>query len=552
MCGVTVVLRNKPIAGGRFFSDDGTRWDLGASIPRSARWVLGGVARRGTLPRATRALDVDANMSSPRAAAPDETRSRASRGATSEERLEFGGPAGALAIMLASHVAVYYLHLCVDAAGGDLYPLSLTPAGLRATWADLRAHATPTIASWCAYLGFLAHQAILALACPGPVVLGYPCSVPPRRARGVENDDHTKDADGNAKDADDKKDAVPKVRLAYTCNALAAWWCTLGTVAVAVAAFGDAPLVWVANRRGELLTCAVLTADLASLAAYAHATLTGAAERVTGHPAYDLFMGAARNPRAFGGKLDWKMWTELRVSWVTLFLLTLASAAKARRRFGAVDPSSAVLLLAHWLYANACQKGEESVPFTWDVFHEKWGWMLIFWNLAGVPFAYSVNAAFVASRGPGLKPAAARLLALFLLAAYYVWDTAQSQRTRFRAQRQGTYVNRPWAFPRLPWGTLEAPRAMETKNGAPLLVSGWVGLARKIHYTADAAMATCWAAACGYAPWTCLVPWAYPIFFAAMIAHRTRRDDRRCREKYGDDWDEYERRVPDVWIPGLL
>ena len=76
----------------------------------------------------------------------------------SSKRLEFGGPAGALAIMLASHVAVYYLHLCVDAAGGDLYPLSLTPAGLRATWADLRAHATPTIASWCAYLGFLAHQ----------------------------------------------------------------------------------------------------------------------------------------------------------------------------------------------------------------------------------------------------------------------------------------------------------------------------------------------------------------------------------------------------------
>ena len=500
--------------------------------------MRGGVARRGTLSRARRALDVDPSTRRP--VDPN----------MSSKRLEFGGPAGALAIMLASHVAVYYLHLCVEAAGGDLYSLPRTLAGLRATWADLRAHATPTFASWCAYLGFLAHQAILALVCPGPVVLGYPCSVPPgeRRARGVVDAD---DEDADDKDADDK-DAVPKVRLAYTCNALAAWWCTLGTVAVAVAAFGDAPLVWVADRRGELLTCAVITADLASLAAYAHATLTGAAESTTGQPAYDLFMGAARNPRAFGGKLDWKMWTELRVSWVTLFLLTLASAAKARRRFGAVDPSSAALLLAHWLYANACQKGEESVPFTWDVFHEKWGWMLIFWNLAGVPFAYSVNAAFVASRGPGLKPGAARLLALFLLAAYYVWDTAQSQRTRFRARRQGTYVHRPWAFPRLPWGTLAAPRAMETKHGAPLLVSGWVDLARKIHYTADAVMATCWAAACGYAPWTCLVPWTYPIFFAAMIAHRTQRDERRCREKYGDDWDEYTRRVPRVWIPGLF
>ena len=24
----------------------------------------------------------------------------------------------------------------------------------------------------------------------------------------------------------------------------------------------------------------------------------------------------------------------------------------------------------------------KSVPFTWDIFHEKWGWMLIWWNLA--------------------------------------------------------------------------------------------------------------------------------------------------------------------------
>ena len=85
------------------------------------------------------------------------------------------------------------------------------------------------------------------------------------------------------------------------------------------------------------------------------------------------------------------MWSEIRVSWVTLFVLTLAAAAKA-----GFNSSSMLLLTAHWLYANACQKGEESVPFTLDIFHEKWGWMLIFWNLAGVPFLYSANAFFIA------------------------------------------------------------------------------------------------------------------------------------------------------------
>jgi hypothetical protein len=67
------------------------------------------------------------------------------------------------------------------------------------------------------------------------------------------------------------------------------------------------------------------------------------------------------------------------VSWVTLFLLTLSAAAKQRRAgmmgvgggvgvgvggvgrvHHGISGASWVMLTAHWLYANACQKGEES------------------------------------------------------------------------------------------------------------------------------------------------------------------------------------------------
>ena len=46
----------------------------------------------------------------------------------------------------------------------------------------------------------------------------------------------------------------------------------------------------------------------------------------------------------------------------------------------------AFMCLATWLYLNACCKGEELIPQTWDMFHEKWGFLVIFWNFAGVPF----------------------------------------------------------------------------------------------------------------------------------------------------------------------
>lgn len=56
--------------------------------------------------------------------------------------------------------------------------------------------------------------------------------------------------------------------------------------------------------------------------------------------------------------------------------------------YGYVTPNMAFMVLATGLYINACAKGEECIPQTWDMFHEKWGFMVIFWNFAGVPFTY--------------------------------------------------------------------------------------------------------------------------------------------------------------------
>lgn len=43
----------------------------------------------------------------------------------------------------------------------------------------------------------------------------------------------------------------------------------------------------------------------------------------------------------------------------------------------------AFMLVATALYLNACAKGEEMIPTTIDMIHEKDGFMLTFWNFAG-------------------------------------------------------------------------------------------------------------------------------------------------------------------------
>ncbi len=61
----------------------------------------------------------------------------------------------------------------------------------------------------------------------------------------------------------------------------------------------------------------------------------------------------------------------------------------------------AFMCLATWLYLNACGKGEECIPQTWDMFHEKWGFLVIFWNFAGVPFVRFIS--FCPLRSPFLR-----------------------------------------------------------------------------------------------------------------------------------------------------
>ena len=61
-----------------------------------------------------------------------------------------------------------------------------------------------------------------------------------------------------------------------------------------------------------------------------------------------------------------------------LFILTLSAAFKQYETLGYISSGMGIIILAQYLYSNACMKGEECVPTTWDIFYEKWGWMLVF------------------------------------------------------------------------------------------------------------------------------------------------------------------------------
>ena len=199
------------------------------------------------------------------------------------------------------------------------------------------------------------------------------------------------------------------------------------------------------------------------------------------------------------------------------------------------------------------------------MYYEKLGFMLTFWNLAGVPLSYCHCTIYLANHPPSeyqMNRYALGALYVAYLFVYWVWDTANGQKNRYRHEEKSGYSPRK-AFPQLPWGVVNNPNTIASENGGTIFVDGWcklrydassenntdqiiVAYARKIHYTCDIFFAVSWGLVTGFkSPF----PWFYPIFFCIMISHRIMRDIERCRERYGKAWKEYERRVPYLFIP---
>ncbi|PLN86940.1 ERG4/ERG24 ergosterol biosynthesis protein [Aspergillus taichungensis] len=434
---------------------------------------------------------------------------------------EFGGPLGVTAIMVGSPLLMYYMFIGMKCFDGQLPTPARagedTVTGFLGHLVELAYnHAFPHRKAWVIYWTFLILEGLGYLYLPG--VYGKGKALP-----------HL----GNK-------------QLDYYCSALSSWYLTIGG-ALFLHFSGLFQLSTLIDEFGPIMSVAIISGIVVSILAYLSALTRGAQHRMTGSHVYDFFMGAELNPRMFRW-IDMKMFFEVRIPWYILFLLSLATALRQWDDYGFVSGEAAFLLMAHFLYANACSKAEELIITSWDMYYEKWGFMLIFWNLAGVPMIYCHCTLYLASHHPSTyhwNPNALGLLAVVYLFVYWVWDTCNSQKNYFRAQERGSAFDRR-SFPQLPWKFIKNPKTIKTNTGNDILCSGWYGLARKIHYTCDIFFAVSWGLVTGFeSPF----PWFYPLFFITMISHRAWRDIDRCRGRYGEAWMEYERRVPYLLIP---
>lgn len=404
----------------------------------------------------------------------------------SQAPLEFGGPLGVAALLILLPATMFHLLLAARSGPARLLALPAYLPGLEELWSP-----------WALLLLFiwLGLQVALYL-------------LPARKvAEGLELKD--------------------KSRLRYPINGFQALVLTALLMGLGVSV--GLPLGALPGMLLPLAFATTLTSFIFSLLLYAKALVAPASALApggnSGNSMYDFFLGRELNPRL--GSFDFKYFCELRpglIGWVFINLALLMQEAELRG-----SPSLAMWLVNGFqlLYVGDALWYEESVLTTMDIIHDGFGFMLVFGDLAWVPFTYSLQAQFLLYHPQPLGLPMALLICLLKAIGYYIFRGANSQKNTFRKNPSDPSVAGLETIP--------------TATGRQLLVSGWWGMVRHPNYLGDLIMALAWSLPCGLSH---LLPYFYVLYFTALLVHREARDEQQCLQKYGRAWQEYCKRVP--------
>jgi len=247
--------------------------------------------------------------------------------------------------------------------------------------------------------------------------------------------------------------------------------------------------------------------------------------RAGGRTVGDYFLGSELHPRL--GTFDLKFFCESRPGLIGWVLLDFACAAKQYELHGTITTPMLLVVAFQLLYVADYFWHEEAILSTWDIRHERFGWMLCWGCLVWVPFVYSLQTLYLVQHVHELPAWAVVGIIALNLGGYVIFRGANWQKHRFRAD------------PAAPvWG--QPPEYIETAAGTRLLASGWWGLSRHMNYLGDWLMALAWSLPCGFQH---VLPYFYPAYFLILLVHRERRDHAHCQAKYGADWERYCARV---------
>ena len=260
------------------------------------------------------------------------------------------------------------------------------------------------------------------------------------------------------------------------------------------------------------------------------------------NPIAALWFGRAQELSFFKDRFDVKMYLYV-VGGTMLALNALSGAAYHHEVFGA-DANPGVYMYAAFFtfYIFDYFIFERVQLYTYDLIHEKLGFMLIWGGLIVYGWLYILPLwGMAAYPDPGFSPAWTYVWLIGTAALFLVgWSIG-------RGANLQKYTFKRWPDRKF-LGIIE-PKYIQAGD-RKILCSGLWGAARHFNYFGEGLLALSVALAFGH--FGVLWAWTYMIFVVTFFTFRQHGDEKHCAEKYGPEkWAEYKARVPYRILPGV-
>jgi protein-S-isoprenylcysteine O-methyltransferase Ste14 len=247
----------------------------------------------------------------------------------------------------------------------------------------------------------------------------------------------------------------------------------------------------------------------------------------------DFWFGRAKDVQIKDGLVDAKLWFYL-IGAVMLQLNVLSFAAYHVMNVTKINYG---FLLGCAMLTWFCFDYlifEKIHLWTYDFIAERVGFKLGFGCLAFYPYFYTVSLWFTAKLPDTGNPLWLTILygALFLFGWVFTRG-ANMQKYYFKTAPEKKFL---WIKPEV-----------LSDGKLSLLANGYWGASRHINYLGEIIQAIAVAFAAGY-PGVWMV-WLYPAYYIGLMFSRQADDDKVCKAKYGELWDEYIKKVKYKIIP---
>jgi 7-dehydrocholesterol reductase len=257
---------------------------------------------------------------------------------------------------------------------------------------------------------------------------------------------------------------------------------------------------------------------------------------------YDFFMGIEFNPRI--GDFDFKLFFNGRPGIIAWSIINISFAYSQYNNFGSISNSMVLVNILQAIYVIDFFYNEDWYLRTIDIAHDHFGYMLAWGDCVWLPFLYTLQSQYLSRNFIVLSSLQFDLILLFGLIGYYIFRIANWQKDTFRQGKLKYIWDRPIKYISAHYTSSDG-----ASHTSKLLLSGCWGITRHCNYLGDLMMALSYGLACGFGSF---IPYFYFVYMCILLIHRCYRDEDRCSNKYGNDWNLYCKMVKYRIIPFIF